>query len=216
MTAAVTTAPLIAAALAGFAGSPHCVGMCGPFAAVASRTKSGGVAWHVGRLATYVTLGALAGALGGAIPGPGWVIRAVAAVLLVGLAARLAGLLPQVHLSAIPGLRRAMSWATSRPGAWGALALGSLSGLMPCGLVYAALAIPIAVAEPGTGALSMLFFGLGTVPLLGLLSGAVHRLMQRSKTARYGLAVIVLITGLSAIGTRSPAVNGEPPDCHEP
>lgn len=207
---------LFAAALAGLAGSPHCVGMCGPFAAAASRSTAGGVAWHVGRLSTYALLGAIAGLLGASVPGPTWLVRVLGVILLVAFSARLAGLGPEFHLSGIPGLERALGRATSMGGPLGGAALGALSGLMPCGLLYAALALPIAAADPVIGALSMVAFGAGTVPLLAVLSGAAQRLVNGSKWTRYGLAVVVLVSGLSAISTRAPAPAGEAPVCHEP
>mgnify|MGYP003439679254 CR=1 FL=1 len=56
---------------AGFAGSFHCIGMCGGFACALGRDPRGGAAtverhllYNVGRLTTYCFLGALAGALG--------------------------------------------------------------------------------------------------------------------------------------------------------
>ncbi|MCO4743698.1 MAG: sulfite exporter TauE/SafE family protein [Proteobacteria bacterium] len=211
----MTLAPLIAAGLAGLAGSPHCVGMCGPFAAAASRTGAGGVAWHAGRLVTYATLGALAGALGSAMPGPTWLVRGLGALLLIGFSARLAGFIPEFHLASVPGLQRALTRAARLEGPLGSGVFGALAGLMPCGLVYAALAVPIAAAEPTVGAVSMVAFGLGTIPLLALLSGTVQGLIRKSKAARYALAATVLVTGLASISTRAPAPPGEAPHCHE-
>lgn len=210
----MTLAPLVAALLAGLAGSPHCVGMCGPFAAAASRETSSGVAWHVGRLVTYASLGILAGTLGEALPAGTWIARGVATVLLVGFAARLAGLLPEVHLSHLPGLRGALGWAAKRRGPLGGFLFGGLSGLMPCGLVYAALAVPVASADPLVGGLSMIAFGLGTIPLLAMLSGAAQKLMAHSKWARYAVAALVLVSGLSAIAHREPPPPNEAPACH--
>ena len=68
------SAALFGALLAGLAGSPHCVLMCGPFAAACSRAGGGAgvLAWHLGRITSYAGLGALAGWLGAALPGPSW------------------------------------------------------------------------------------------------------------------------------------------------
>ena len=56
---------------AGFAGSFHCIGMCGGFACALGRDQRGGGAtvarhllYNTGRLTTYCFLGGLAGALG--------------------------------------------------------------------------------------------------------------------------------------------------------
>lgn len=211
----MTLAPLAAAAAAGLAGSPHCVGMCGPFAAASAHSWPTAAAWHAGRLLTYATLGLAVGALGEALPAAGW-IRVLAVIWLVAFSARLAGLLPELHLASVPGLGRALSWAAKREGAAGSLAFGALSGLMPCGLVYAALAVPMAAADPLVGGVSMLAFGLGTVPLLAGLSTAARGLMQRSARARIALAALVLVSGLASIAQRAPAETGEAPACHAP
>src|SRR5258708_37161236 len=57
--------------LAGFAGSLHCIGMCGGFACALGRDPRGPAAtglrhllYNAGRLPSYVFLGALAGAIG--------------------------------------------------------------------------------------------------------------------------------------------------------
>src|ERR1700757_5017225 len=62
---------------AGFAGSFHCVGMCGGFACALGRDPRGHVAsllrqllYNIGRLTTYCFLGGLAGTLGQVICTP--------------------------------------------------------------------------------------------------------------------------------------------------
>ena len=62
--------------------------------------------------------------------------------------------------------------------------LGSLMGLLPCGLVYAALLKSLAPADPLAGAVSMAAFGLGTAGPLFLL-GAFSSYLARP-LARYG------------------------------
>ena len=87
--------PLVFGAfLAGLAGSPHCVLMCGAFASACARPAPGLGAWHAGRLIGYGALGALAGGFGASVPGPWWLPSAVAVVLLCWFAAALAGVLP--------------------------------------------------------------------------------------------------------------------------
>jgi hypothetical protein len=44
--------------------------------------------------------------------------------------------------------------------------LGALNGVLPCGLVYSAMAMAFLGGNLGTGALQMILFGLGTMPLL--------------------------------------------------
>src|SRR5512147_2238564 len=110
----MVTAALIAAFVAGLLGSLHCVGMCGAFAASCARARGGLFAWHLGRVATYTLLGALAGSLGRVLPGPPWASAALAAVFLVWFTLALAGIVPEPRL-APPGLSLAGARAAARP-----------------------------------------------------------------------------------------------------
>jgi hypothetical protein len=83
---------LTSATIAGLMGAPHCMGMCGGFAA-AMRRPAEQAAWQAGRLTTYAALGATVGALGGALPAPGWVLDVLAILFLLFFCAQLAGLI---------------------------------------------------------------------------------------------------------------------------
>lgn len=189
-----------AAALAGLVGSPHCMGMCGGFATACGGGRRGS-AWHLGRLTTYAVLGALAGAFGSILPGPSWVAAAISSALLIWFAGALAGLLPEPTLR-IPGVTRLASRAASNEGFAPGLLLGLATGLLPCGLVYAALAIPVASGSPLAGALSMVAFGLGTVPALAAFSMGARRVFLRDLRSRRILAAGVLLLGLASVGMR--------------
>jgi len=165
----------------GLAGSLHCVQMCGPFILAWSfpssdRTAAGHVAYHAGRLATYSFLGALAGAFGHVIASIAKV--ETAATLVAGSLMLIAGLLMlgairRPQLVQIAGT----SWLTRTAGRWirsaPRIQLGALMGLLPCGMVYAALIKAIAPGNAIDGALTMFSFGLGTTaPLLAVGLGA--------------------------------------------
>lgn len=191
---------LLAATLAGFVGSPHCMGMCGGFAAGCAR-NGGQVTWHLGRLSTYAALGAVAGATGAILPGPTWVPTLVSSVLLVWFAGALAGVFPEPRVR-VPGLTRLASSAGRRSGPAAGYLLGLATGLLPCGLVYAALAVPVASGRPLVGALSMVAFGLGTVPALVALTLGARRWAAGSLLSRRLLAGAVLLFGLLSVGLR--------------
>jgi uncharacterized protein len=172
---------------AGLAGSlVHCVGMCGPFVLTQVMADAdgaqpgsygewhrlGGAAlapYHLGRLTTYTALGAIAGAataLFASTAGFAWLsatMLVLAAVLMtlqaLGLAlggsAPLAGVL--AHLTA--------PLSTSH-GPAARYALGLVLGLLPCGLLYGALAAAAGTASALGGAMAMAAFALGTVPAL--------------------------------------------------
>ncbi len=191
-----------AAFVAGLLGSLHCVGMCGAFAASCGRTPTGLPAWHLGRIGTYAALGALAGAAGQLLPGPAWVPAGLASALLTWFALALAGLVPEPRLVP-PGLvsagRRAVE--STSPGAQ--FLFGVVNGFLPCGLVYSALTVPVALAEPLPGALAMAAFGAGTIPALSLAALGLRRLLMASLWRRRLFALLVLSTGLWAIWART-------------
>ena len=208
-------ASLGAALLAGLVGSPHCMGMCGGFAMACGGAKQG-LPWHLGRLTTYATLGAVAATFGAILPGPSWIATAVATALLLWFAAALAGLVPEPTLK-IPGVARLATRAAAQTAqtSHGAHAgtpatrtftprytLGLATGLLPCGLVYAALAIPIAAGDPLTGALSMVAFGAGTMPALAFMAAGARKLTFHRMGLRRAAAALVLTLGLLSVGMR--------------
>lgn len=189
------------AAVAGLVGSLHCIGMCGGFAVACGGRMREVAAWNLGRMLTYSVLGALAGAFGSIIPGPPWAAGVVSTGLILWFAAALAGLVPEPRIP-LPGLQRLGTSLVARSGAAPRLAFGMATGLLPCGLVYATLSIPVALASPGAGAVAMLLFGFGTVPALAATSLGLHRVMGRDLRVRRALALGVLLAGLYSIGAR--------------
>ena len=78
--------------------------------------------------------------------------------------------------------------------------IGLLNGLMPCGPLQAMWIVALATANPFAGALSMLMFSLGTVPLMLGLGSAVSLLGKKftSQVMKVG-AVIVAVMGLAML-----------------
>jgi len=192
----------VAAFLSGLAGSLHCVAMCGGFAATVSSRGTGAAAWYLGRLTTYALLGALAGAVGHVIPGPAWLPAAVAMVLLCWFALAIAGLVPEPRVR-VPGVWKAGIALANREGLGSRFLFGMTTGLLPCGLVYAALALPVALGTPLAGALAMLAFGLGTVPALATLSLALRKVLRSGVWPRRALAAVILASGMWSIAVRA-------------
>jgi uncharacterized protein len=193
---------LLGAFLAGLAGSPHCVLMCGPFASACARSGPSLSAWHLGRLTGYALLGAAAGAAGSVLPGPGWLPGALAAAFLLWFAAGLAGLAPEPRL-ALPLLAGSGRLLGEHRGIGARYAFGVANGFLPCGLVYAALTLPVALGAPISGAVAMLAFGAGTLPLLSVAALGLRRMTPRGLGARRMLAAVVLLVGLWSIGART-------------
>jgi uncharacterized protein len=204
---------IVAAALAGLLATPHCAGMCGGFAMACARPSvsraraslpvltPGLWGWHAGRLTTYAALGMIAGAFGRVLPGPSWVPAVLSAVLLVWFAAALAGLVGAPARS-VPGLARLGALLAGRTHLAGRWLFGAVTGLLPCGMVYAALGIAVAAAHPLHGGLAMLAFGAATVPGLTVLGAGVRRIAAQGLWARRALAAVVLVVGLWAVAAR--------------
>jgi sulfite exporter TauE/SafE len=78
-----------------------------------------------------------------------------------------------------------------------AFLLGLLWGFLPCGLVYAQWGTALTLSDPSKSVLWMLFFGLGTMPVL-LLSSYASRLQHYMKWRRL-LGVFVIILALAPL-----------------
>jgi sulfite exporter TauE/SafE len=188
--------------------------MCGGFSATAASRPVDAAAWHAGRLTTYALLGAVAGAFGRVIPGPAWLPAAVGAALLTWFALAIAGVVPEPRLR-VPGVGRAGIALAGRQGVGPRFLFGMTTGLLPCGLVYSALALPVALAHPAAGALAMVAFGAGTVPALATLSAGLQRVLRRGVWPRRALAAVILVAGLWSIALRG-GLAGRGPHAHAP
>lgn len=193
---------LAGALLAGLAGSPHCVGMCGGLVTAAAPRPIQAVAWSAGRLLTYASLGAIAGATAGALPFPSWLALGLAGLMLLWFAASLAEL-PLPRLPVPAALHRAGSRLLRRQDLASRFAFGVVNGLLPCGLVYAALSLPVALADPLAGAAAMVAFGLGTVPALSLAAMGLRKLVAGTLWRRRLLAAVVLLVGVVTLADRA-------------
>ncbi len=209
---------LLPAFLVGFLGAGHCVGMCGGIMSVLSlNTGKQGAArlflllnYNTGRIASYTCAGVLLGWLGSGIAdfhAGNTILRWVAGGLLIAMALYLAswwrGL---IYLEKVGSF----FWEKIQPfgkglmpvdSAMKALLLGGLWGWLPCGLVYSALGLAAAQGSIQGGALVMLAFGLGTLPLLlitGITAEKVHGLLRKTGV-RLAMALLVFIAGVWTI-----------------
>ena len=224
--------------IAGLVGSAHCAVMCGGFAVGISAGEHPHrrlMAWHGGRGVAYVALGALAGWLGARLDGLvetlvglQSVVGPMVGVTLIFMAVHELGWLPKrtpkVQIRE-PASRRRVSvfarllrWAR-RDGLLPPAVLGLGTALLPCGWLWAALAVAAATQSALAGALSMGAFWLGSVPLLTAIGGASGLLFGRVRRwARPALVVALLIGGvLSLTGhllATPKAESPTPPVCH--
>lgn len=212
--------------LLGLAAGLHCVGMCGGIVAAFSMRRVVPIvparraapewrrqlAFNAGRVATYALGGAAAGALGGATQLVQDLLPAQTALfvltqfvlILVGLHLAGAGRwLARLERLGAPLWRRLQPAAARLAGAPSlpaAVAAGALWGLLPCALVYGALATATLAGGAAQGALAMLAFGAGTLPWLLAAGASLQRLRVWAGQARLRIAAGALVLGMGVFG----------------
>ena len=224
----------LAVLFASFLGSLHCVGMCGPFEVWATHggsARAAMVAYHFGRLTTYLSAGLVAGVVGSMVELGGDLAgyQSLAAKLAGGLLiffgiARLLTLMPWFGGNSVRG-NSVRSGATSpKPSTVAALlqrlkplvvgygpltrayATGLLTTWLPCGWLY--LFVLIAA---GTGDVVQAFgvmgaFWLGTIPALTALALGARQLIPRLQSSLPIIAgVLLIVTGLYTATGRASA-----------
>ncbi len=225
---------MLSALLLGLAGSLHCIGMCAPLTLALPmpfgerwRVFAPLLTYHGGRLLTYAGLGLLFGLLGKGIVLAGFqqVISVVFGALML-----LAAVLTfrwEATVSAFPFAQNFSQKLKTQLGralrGRGLFAAGMLNGLLPCGMVYVALAGAIASTSGWQSAVYMATFGLGTLPAL-LAVGLAGRIFggEMRRHFRWVQPVLVAVAGLLLIqrglrldlSTWDWAVPGARFDCH--
>jgi len=218
------TALAVTVLAASLVGSLHCAGMCGGFVAFYAgaggrRPGLGHAAYNAGRLAAYAALGALAGALGAALDlaaAPAGIQRGAALLagalmalwgtwtLLEMAGVRVARLEPPAALSG--AVARGVAAVAAQPPVTRALVIGLLSGLLPCGWLYAFIVTAAGTGDPLRGAGLMAVFWLGTLPVMAGLGVAVQALAGRMRRwVPAACAVAMIVVGLLAVAGRARA-----------
>lgn len=179
-----------AALLIGLTGSLHCAGMCSPIALMIPISMERKVSsflslmlYNLGRTTTYVLLGLVVGFLAKGLDLTGiqnYFSIFMGAFLVVVF---LFSINVEGWLGTLPFYRKVnqliskgMKWAyqSSEKGHQknpflSAYMIGLANGLLPCGLVYLAIAGALTTAGPIEGMIFMAFFGLGTFPMMTLI-----------------------------------------------
>lgn len=217
---------------ASLVGSLHCVAMCGPLVGLhgGAKTMRFAISHSLGRLATYVALGTAAGLIGSAIDLAGKLgnVQRAATILAAGMIV-IVGVVQIVQL-ARPG-RPARSRPTEqtmfartlvrirpRGAARRSFLIGTLTGLLPCGWLWAFVIAAAGTGSVIAGALTMFAFWIGTVPaMVGVLAFAgplVARLRARVPAIT---AVAMIAIGLGTLAMRWRDVGAQQvsaPHCH--
>jgi len=163
----------------GLLGSFHCAGMCGPIALSLPFSQTNGhshlignVLYQLGRITTYGFIGFLFGLIGRGFSLAG--IQQPLSIAL-GMLMILVVLLPKIFNThktpsflrkAIQGVKNGLGFYIKKRGYFSLYITGILNGFLPCGLVYMALLGAVGIGHPLLSSAFMLFFGLGTFPMM--------------------------------------------------
>lgn len=212
---------------ASLVGSLHCAGMCGGIAACAGgvgecsarRSAVASAIYHLSRGISYAAVGVVAGAVGQAVDTGGMLVgvqrvAAIAAglmVALVGVAllARAGGGSAASSMPVPAWISRAIAAIHRRanrlPPPQRAAAIGLASVLLPCGWLWAFAAVAAGTGVWWQGAVVMIAFWIGTVPVLAALGAGIASLggaQRRWVTALAGAAMIAV--GVHTAFVRAP------------
>lgn len=202
---------LITALTIGLIGSLHCIGMCGPIAvAIPLHNQnwlmkiSGGLLYNTGRIITYGILGALFGLLGRGIQLAGlqqWASIGIGIIMIISVVfpflfkekIQLDKIFTGYSSRLIGSFRKLFTHSSLGS----LLLIGLLNGLLPCGLVYMAIAGAINTNDVMMGVAFMVMFGIGTTPTLLAVSlvGNVISIGFRNKVKKV-IPVFIIILGI--------------------
>ncbi len=202
---------LFSALILGLMGSFHCAGMCGPIAIAlplhgntVPQKIFGGTLYNLGRTVTYGVMGAIFGLLGQGVEmiGVQQKISIIMGVLMI-----ISVLFPTLFknqysmekswFSFVGKLKKTIGKMFSIRSFSSLFFIGLLNGLLPCGLVYMAIAGAIGTGDVALGSAYMILFGLGTIPMMLSISlaGNVMSLAIRNKINKL-IPVLVVVVGL--------------------
>jgi len=202
---------LYTAIIFGLISSLHCIGMCGPIAMVlpvdhknSSKKAFQILIYHMGRLTSYGVLGLAFGLLG-----RGFYMAGIQQQLsiAVGIGMIVLAVVPEKILAnynfskpvyrLITRIKSSLGAQFKRKTPDAFFTIGLFNGLLPCGLVYAALFGAIAMQNVTLGIAYMILYGLGTIPMMSavvyvssLLSMPFRNQLQRA------VPIVTVVIGL--------------------
>jgi sulfite exporter TauE/SafE/copper chaperone CopZ len=203
--------------IVGLLTSIHCVAMCGGInmsqclggcAEQNCGGKSSGllsysslrptILYNSGRVISYTTVGGIVGALGSVVSFSGaakGIVQLIAGIFMVIIGINMLGMFKSLRRLAPTMPKFLTRRIENSKNGKGPLYVGLLNCLMPCGPLQAMQLFALYTGSPFKGALSMLVFSLGTVPLMFGL-GAFSSLMSKKFTGRVmrvGASLVIVL-----------------------
>ena len=204
--------------LVGLAGSLHCAGMCGAISSSLVLGLSPSGSWRArlaavlttqaGKALAYAAAGAALGGLGARLyglfdrQGGHLVLAWLGALALAWVGLSTLGVVPATaSFDRLTGPLRRRLWSARRKGPLALLAAGLVWGLLPCGMVYAALAVAMLAGSATGGAAAMAGFGLGTMPSVTAVSMGLGHLPRsaRSPFARVSVGLGLIAAAIASL-----------------
>jgi hypothetical protein len=190
----------------GLLGSVHCISMCGPLMLAMPFSQQSiwesvlhRLLYQLGRILMYGFLGLIMGLIG---QGFNFLGLQQALSLITGFLLVLAGLNYFIKgkragkginkSRAVSFLIKVLGKYLSKP--YGGFVAGTLNGLLPCGVVYIALAQSVNLSTPFQSMQAMLLFGLGTLPLL-LITALSPLFLRKFKTPGMLVPILFIVAG---------------------
>jgi hypothetical protein len=212
--------------IVGLVGSAHCAGMCGPIALALPLKSdswftrvSGGLIYNIGRILTYMLLGAIFGLLGKGLHMAGFQLWASVVIGIIMVAFVVVPLI----FKSLPSLNNVFESYSARllngfrnmfrnGGTLSLFGIGLLNGILPCGLVYVAVAGAINTGDVVSAMLYMALFGAGTIPVMisVSLAGTMISLKLRvfvNKLSPYVIVVLGILFILRGLSLGIPYVS---------
>jgi uncharacterized protein len=225
------TSSLLVALLMGLFSSLHCIGMCGSIIGSLTFSLSPEIrhdkkrllpfifSYNAGRITSYAIAGALAGLVEVLVTMPlgethgHRLLQILSALIMTGAGLYIAGWFPRFAYIEKLGLH---IWRRVEP--YGrklipvkdckhAYLFGMVWGWIPCGLVYAALALTIASGSVLQSSLTMIAFGLGTLPAVmgvGVMISVLTRLASMKRFKQIVGMIMITLALFSAFPTLNP------------
>lgn len=203
----------------GLITSVHCIAMCGGINLSQTLQKDTSteiskvmfrntLEYNIGRVVSYTVIGGVLGAVG-ALAGIGsglqtstlfqGILKLFAGIIMVVMGVNMLGIFPGLRRLAvhIPNFNKKTKQKSGRKPRT-PFFIGLCNGLMPCGPLQSMQVVALVSGNPLAGALSMLCFSLGTVPLMLGFGSAVYMLGKRfTRQVLKAGAILVVVMGLS-------------------
>lgn len=207
----------------GLFSSMHCIGMCGSIIGTLTLSLSPEIRnkkrrllpfvlnYNMGRIVSYTMAGALVGVIGSLLSMPlsdgegHRILQVLSAIFMASAGFYMAGWFPRfayiekagIHVwKKIEPLGRKLLPVKNRTQAY---LFGMVWGWLPCGLVYTALALAATTGDISKSALTMLSFGLGTLPAVMGVGIMTNVLMRLSRMQYFKQVIGLLLIALALV-----------------